>query len=127
MQRSFFVDADTDQYVRQSSERLSSAQRDLVEHSKLVSPHLVGGEYIAQHIQIMLKAMRARRVLLLGCFTGYTASALAQALPDDDKDCEVLVLDTTDKYVDWRILERMNVAHKVYSSLLLYILLYSAF
>jgi caffeoyl-CoA O-methyltransferase len=46
--------------------------------SEMVSGHLEG-----QLLKILVRATKATRILEIGCFTGYSALAMAEALPDD--------------------------------------------
>ena len=49
------------------------------------------GQLEAAFLKVMIQALRARRVLEIGTFTGYSALAMAEALPDEGKiiTCEV--------------------------------------
>jgi len=49
----------------------------------------------AQFMQFMLKLIQARRVLELGTFTGYSALAMALALPNDS---EIITCDINDEW-----------------------------
>ena len=49
-----------------------------------------------QHFQLLIKAMNAKKVLEIGCYTGATTLSLALALPDDGN---ITTLDITDKYI----------------------------
>ena len=63
----------------------------------------MGSIGVAQHFQFLLKLMRAKRCLEIGCMMGYTALTMAMALPDDG---EVVTLDIDDTIEDakkiWR-------------------------
>ncbi len=50
----------------------------------------------AQFMQFLLKAISAKRVLEIGMFTGYSALAMAQALPDEGY---LLTCDLSDRYL----------------------------
>ena len=50
----------------------------------------MGSLCVAQHFEFILKTMRARRCLEIGCGVGYTALTLAMSLPDNG---EVVTLD----------------------------------
>lgn len=66
----------------------------------------------AQFLQFLIKTIRARKVLELGTFTGYSTLAMALALPDGGK------LITCDINSEWtheapRFWEEAGVAHKI--------------
>ena len=53
----------------------------------------MGSIAVAQHFQLLLKSMKAKRCLEIGCMMGYTALTMAMALPDNG---EVVSLDIED-------------------------------
>ena len=55
----------------------SYTQQNVPGSIMLVGP-LVGG-----FLQLLVRAIKAKRVLELGCYTGYSALCMAEALPDD--------------------------------------------
>ena len=61
---------------------------------------MMGGTDIAQHFQFLLKAIKAKKVLEIGCFTGYTALSMAQVLPQDGM---VISCDITDRHIAYDI------------------------
>ena len=69
-----------------------------------------GSVEVAQHFQVILKAMRAKRCLELGCYTGYTALSMALALPDDG---QVITCDLNETRVQKSIWREAGVEHKV--------------
>lgn len=46
-------------------------------------PQMIAGSTVARLLQMLILSMNARRVLEVGCFTGFTALSMAEALPDD--------------------------------------------
>jgi caffeoyl-CoA O-methyltransferase len=55
------------------------------------SPQMVVGPLEAAFLKVMVHAVRAKRVLEIGTFTGYSALAMAEGLPEDGKviTCEI--------------------------------------
>jgi caffeoyl-CoA O-methyltransferase len=45
--------------------------------------HMISGAIEARLLQIILLSIKAKRVLELGCFTGYSALSMAEVLPED--------------------------------------------
>ena len=54
-------------------------------------PQMVVGPLEAAFLKVMVKSVGARNVLEVGTFTGYSALAMAEALPEDGKllTCEI--------------------------------------
>ncbi len=54
-------------------------------------PHMVVGPLEGAFLKLMTQLVKARRVLEIGMFTGYSALAMAEALPDDGRliTCEI--------------------------------------
>ena len=66
--------------------RFSSGDTSLELESEMVSGHVEG-----QFLKMLVGVMRATRILEIGLFTGYSALAMAEALPDDGRlvACEI--------------------------------------
>lgn len=45
-------------------------------------PQMLAGPLVARALQILCLSLQAKRVLELGCFTGYTALSMAEVLPE---------------------------------------------
>lgn len=60
-------------------------------HQNCANPQMVTGPLEAALLQMLVKISGARQVLEIGTFTGYSALAFAEALPDDGEviTCEV--------------------------------------
>jgi caffeoyl-CoA O-methyltransferase len=65
-----------------------------------------------QFLQLLVKAIGARRALEIGVFTGYSSLAVALALPEDGR---VTALDLSDEYtsVARRYWKEAGVSHKI--------------
>jgi predicted O-methyltransferase YrrM len=107
------LDADLYRYVLAHSLREHPAQAALREATRT---HPYAGMQIApeqgQFMALLAGLMGARRTIEIGVFTGYSALAVALALPDDGR---VLACDISDEYTRvgapyWR---QAGVAHKI--------------
>lgn len=67
------------------------ADRSLVSGSGPLEQEMLSGHVEGQTLKFLVHMTRARRVLDIGMFTGYSALAMAEALPDDGEvvACEV--------------------------------------
>lgn len=59
-------------------QRFATGQTRVALEQEMVSGHVEG-----QFLKMLVHAMRATRILEIGLFTGYSALAMAEALPDD--------------------------------------------
>ena len=71
---------------------------------------MLGALDCAQHYQIILKAMGAKKCIEIGTFTGATTLSIALALPEDGK---IVTLDITDELVAKDIWEEAGIEHKI--------------
>ena len=71
---------------------------------------MTGSTDVSQLFQIILKSMRAKKCLELGCFTGYTTLAIAMSLTTDG---EVITCDINDTLVQKNVWKDAGVDHKV--------------
>jgi caffeoyl-CoA O-methyltransferase len=86
-----------DERVEQYAEEHSSPPRELFArlaaetHEKSESPQMMVGRIEGNFLALLVRTLRARRVLELGTFTGYSSIAMAQALPADGRliTCDV--------------------------------------
>lgn len=81
-----------DQYCLTHSTKPSSHCQAIDEYTRANVPHamMVSGPLVGSFLGLMIRLTKARRVLEVGCFTGYSALAMAEQLPDGG---EVITLD----------------------------------
>jgi caffeoyl-CoA O-methyltransferase len=60
-------------------------------HEKMEAPQMLTGRLEGSFLRLMVRTLQARRVIEVGMFTGYSALAMAEALPEDGRliTCEV--------------------------------------
>ena len=90
---SFIVEASVEEYAEAHSspqgelfERLAAETRE-----KTTAPQMMVGVLEGRFLGVLVRSLRARRVLELGTFTGYSSIAMALALPPDGRvtTCDV--------------------------------------
>ena len=54
-------------------------------HQKTHAPNMLVGPVAGAFLQLLVRLSGARRILELGCFTGYSALAMAEAMPEDGR------------------------------------------
>jgi O-methyltransferase len=112
MKRSFMTDS-LEHYVSETLTRETSTQRRLREEtSHLPDPGMQIGPDQGAFLALLVRLLGARRCLEVGTFTGYSALAVAAALPADGK------LITCDVSEEWtaiarRFWEEAGVASKI--------------
>ncbi len=52
-------------------------------HANTKLPVMLSGPLVTRTLQFLIQLSQAKRVIEIGCFTGYSALAMAEALPDD--------------------------------------------
>jgi caffeoyl-CoA O-methyltransferase len=80
-----FIDERVEQYVEEHSSPPGElfARLAAETHEKSESPQMMVGRIEGNFLALLVRTLRARRVLELGTFTGYSSIAMAQALPAD--------------------------------------------
>ena len=84
--RAPFLPEKVARYIREHSVREAAVLRELREATKAVpmSGMQIGADQ-GQFMQLLVQAIGARRCLEIGTYTGYSALAVALALPDDGR------------------------------------------
>jgi caffeoyl-CoA O-methyltransferase len=90
---SFIVDPGVEEYA----EAHTSPEGDLFErlaaetHEKTTAPQMMVGRIEGRFLGVLIRSLRARRVLELGTFTGYSSISMALALPSGGRviTCDV--------------------------------------
>jgi len=90
---SFIVDPSVEEYA----EAHTSPEGDLFErlaaetHEKTTAPQMMVGRIEGRFLGVLVRGLRARRVLELGTFTGYSSISMALALPSGGRviTCDV--------------------------------------
>src|SRR5881396_1559315 len=87
------VDAAVEQYAEQHSSPESELFQRLAAETraKSTAPQMMVGQLEGRFLAVLTRLVRARRVLELGTFTGYSSISMAQALPPDGRviTCDV--------------------------------------
>ena len=83
-----------EQYAAAHSTPLSLLLQELVEETQKqtgLRALMLSGQLQGTLLQLLVASLRARRVLEIGMFTGFSALLMAEALPDDGKliTCEI--------------------------------------
>jgi len=88
-----FIDERVEQYAEEHSSPSGElfARLAAETHEKSESPQMMVGRIEGNFLALLVRTLRARRVLELGTFTGYSSIAMAQALPGDGRliTCDV--------------------------------------
>jgi caffeoyl-CoA O-methyltransferase len=88
-----FIDAAVEQYAEQHSTPEDELFQRLAAETREVSelPQMMVGLLEGRFLAVLVRLLRARRVLELGTFTGYSSISMAQALPPEGRliTCDV--------------------------------------
>jgi len=102
-----------DQYLTATIERENPIQRRLrAETSKMAEAGMQIGADQGAFFALLVRAIGAKRALEIGTFTGYSALAVAQALPEDGL---LVACDISDEWtqIGRRYWAEAQVAHKI--------------
>jgi len=87
------VSEEIEEYAERHTRVLSDLHAPLWKetHEKTVSPGMLVGPLEGALLRLLVRLTAAKRVLEIGMFTGYSALAMAEALPDDGQliTCDV--------------------------------------
>jgi caffeoyl-CoA O-methyltransferase len=111
--KSQFIDQDIQNYIIATTVREPDVLRDLREETAaLPNAQMQIGPDQGAFMQLLAKLVGARRYLEVGVFTGYSALAVALALPGNGR---VVACDTSKEYTDMarRYWERAGVENKI--------------
>jgi predicted O-methyltransferase YrrM len=111
--KSTFIDPAIQEYIIETAVREHPVLRELREEtSQLPQARMEIGPDQGQFMQLLAHSIEARRYLEIGVFTGYSALAMALALPPDGY---VLACDVSEEYtrVARRYWEAAGVAKKI--------------
>ena len=107
------VNPEIETYIVKHCVRETAVQRELREHTASYSnSRMQISPDQAQFMQLLARTVGARRYLEIGVFTGYSALAIALAMPDDGR---IVACDVSKEYTDvarqyW---DRAGVAGKI--------------
>lgn len=103
-----------ERYCIEHSTNISSQVRDIANYTYENHPQarMISGDLVASIFTFLIKAKNVKKILEVGTFTGYSALAMAEALPSDG---EVLTLDRDQSTTDlaksfW---EKSKSGHKI--------------
>ena len=93
-------------HTTNESPELRELFKETVNKTKL--PNLLIGHLQGEFLKFLIKITKAKRILEIGTFTGYSALAMAEALPDDG---EIITLDINPQTTDIARLHWGNSPH----------------
>ena len=76
-----------DEYAESKSQPVGSLLDELLKetHEKMSMPQMLTGPLEGTFLRLMVEITRAKSVLEIGMFTGYSALSMAHGLPSDGK------------------------------------------
>lgn len=87
------VDRKIEDYAIAKSEPTDALLHELVEetYNKTAMPQMLTGPIEGRFLKMMVQVSKARRILEIGMFTGYSALSMAEGLPEDGQllTCEI--------------------------------------
>jgi caffeoyl-CoA O-methyltransferase len=103
---SFIVDPEIEAYAEEHTSRHDALLQELAEETRatMSMPEMLTGPIEGRLLELLVHGIGARRVLEIGTFTGYSALAMAAALPDgghiDTCDIEPRHAEVAQRYFD---------------------------
>jgi caffeoyl-CoA O-methyltransferase len=109
-----FIDPRVEQYAEEHTEPDGELFERLAKetHEKTTVPQMMVGRLEGRFLGVLVRMLRARRVLELGTFTGYSSISMALALPADGRviTCDV---DEETSAIARRYAEEAGVAERI--------------
>ena len=109
-----FMGSALDKYVEEHTRARPPLFDELraVTYERMASPGMQVGRVEGALLSMIVKISRARRILEIGTFTGYSALSMAEALPDDGKlvTCDV---DPTATAIARAFFDKSGHGHKI--------------
>ena len=89
-----FVPEDILTYCNEHSNEDSELLKELIEYTHATEdvPQMISGSHVGNFLQSLIKISKAKNVLEIGMFTGYSALKMAEALPNNGiiHTCELM-------------------------------------
>jgi caffeoyl-CoA O-methyltransferase len=108
------VNANIEEYANKHTIEESNLIKELVKVSNenLEYIDMLSGRVVGQFLALLIKISRARRVLDIGTFSGYSALSMAEALPNDG---ELITCELNERYeeIARSFFERSEHGHKI--------------
>ncbi len=97
-----------DEYIEQHSEREPSYLANVVRetHLQMINPRMMSGHLQGRILKLLVEMTKARRIIELGTYSGYSALCMAEGLPDNG---ELHTIEIDDELEDF-ILEQLKSA-----------------
>jgi caffeoyl-CoA O-methyltransferase len=88
-----FIDPEIENYAREHTTEEAEIFKRLHDetYAKMSAPQMQVGRIEGKFLQMLVRLMRAKRVLEIGMFTGYSTLMMAEGLPEDGQliTCEI--------------------------------------